>query len=164
MTDDQERAPILEALGAYGRSGIYPFHTPGHKFGRFADADLEALVGREGLALDLPALTATDNTFHPSGCVREAQQLAADLMGARESFFLSAGSTLGIATALLATVPPGETVVLPRNIHRSVVAGLVLSGARPRFVEHEVLPECGALEAPVSETAMSDVDESVRLA
>src|SRR5207342_3688952 len=69
------------------------------------------------------------------------------------TFFLSAGSTLGIGTALLAAVPPGGTVVLPRNIHRSVVAGLVLSGALPRFVSHDVLPECGALGVSASALA-----------
>jgi lysine decarboxylase len=142
---DHERAPIYETLVNYVRGGIYGFHTPGHKGGRFAAPELTELVGRSGLALDLPAMTATDNTFHPTHCVREAQALAADLFGAGATFFLSAGSTLGVATALLATVPPGGTVVLPRNIHRSVVAGLVLSGAVPRFVQHDVLPECGAL-------------------
>ncbi len=142
---DHERAPIFETLTKYARSGIYGFHTPGHKGGRFAAAELTELVGKSGLALDLPAMTATDNTFHPTGCVRDAQQLAADLFGAEATFFLTAGSTLGVATSLLAAVPPGGTVVLPRNIHRSVVAGLVLSGALPRFVQHDVLPECGAL-------------------
>jgi arginine/lysine/ornithine decarboxylase len=77
--------------------------------------------------------------------VRDAQALAADLFGAGATFYLTAGSTLGVATSLLAAVPPGGTVLLPRNIHRSVVAGLVLSGALPRFVKHDVLPECGAL-------------------
>src|SRR5262245_24927448 len=96
-------------------------------------------------------MTATDNTFHPTGCVRDAQALAADLMGARESFFLAAGSSLGVATALMAAVPPGATVAMPRNIHRSVVAGLVLSGARPRFMNHAVLAECGALGVPIEE-------------
>lgn len=142
---DHERAPIFETLTNYERSGIYGFHTPGHKGGRFAAPELTELVGKSGLALDLPAMTATDNTFHPTGCVRDAQQLAADLFGAGNTFFLTAGSTLGVAAALLASVPPGGTVVLPRNIHRSVVAGLVLSGALPRFVSHDVLPECGAL-------------------
>ncbi len=150
---DQERAPLFETLERYAQGGIYPLHTPGHKGGRFADADLAALVGPRGLALDLPGMTATDNTFHPTGCVRDAQTLAADLMGAQESFFLAAGSSLGVATALLAAVPPAATVALPRNIHRSVVAGLVLSGARPRFMNHDVLPECGALGVPVEELA-----------
>jgi arginine decarboxylase len=142
---DHERAPLFDRLTEYAAGGIYPLHTPGHKGGRFADADLASLVGRHGLALDLPGMTATDNTFHPTGCIRNAQRLASDLVGAEASFFLAAGSTLGVATALLASVPPGETVALPRNIHRSVVAGLVIAGARPRFIEHDVLPECGAL-------------------
>ena len=142
---DQQRAPLFDTLSQYARSGIYPLHTPGHKGGWFADADLAALVGREGLALDLPGMTATDNTFHPTGCVRDAQRLAGELVGARETFFLSAGSTLGVSAALVAAVPPGATVALPRNIHRSVVAALVLSGARPRFMPCDALAECGAL-------------------
>jgi lysine decarboxylase len=156
---DHQRAPIFETLAGYARSGIYGFHTPGHKGGRFAAPELTELVGKCGLALDMPAMTATDNTFHPGGCIRDAQQLAADLFGARETFFLSAGSTLGVAAALLAAVPPGRTVALPRNIHRSVVAGLVLSGALPRFIPHEVLPECGALGVtPTALAAALDTD------
>ena len=142
---DHERAPIYETLTNYVGSGIYGFHTPGHKGGRFAAPELTELVGRSGLALDLPAMTATDNSFHPTGCVRDAQALAADLFGAGATFYLTAGSTLGVATSLLAAVPAGATVVLPRNIHRSVVAGLVLSGGLPRFVQHDVLADCGAL-------------------
>jgi arginine decarboxylase len=148
---NQDRAPLFETLDRYAKGGIYPLHTPAHKGGRFADADLAALLGNRGLALDLPGMTATDNTFHPTGCVRDAQTLAADLVGAQESFFLAAGSSLGVATALMAAVPPGATIALPRNIHRSVVAGLVLSGARPRFMSHPVLPECGALGVPIEE-------------
>ncbi|HEX4413563.1 MAG TPA: aminotransferase class I/II-fold pyridoxal phosphate-dependent enzyme [Lacipirellulaceae bacterium] len=147
---DHERAPIYETLTNYVASGIYGFHTPGHKWGRFAAPELTELVGRSGLALDLPSMTATDNTFHPTHCVRDAQALAADLFGAGSTFYLTAGSTLGITTALLAAVPPGGTVVIPRNVHRSVVAGLVLSGALPRFVKHDVLAECGALGVSAS--------------
>lgn len=142
---DPLRAPIYETLAGYARSGIYGFHTPAHKGGRFAAQELTDLVGKSGLALDLPAMTATDNTFHPSGCIRDAQQLAAVLFGARATFYLTAGSTLGVAAALLAAVPQGRTLALPRNVHRSVVAGLVLSGALPRFLPHDVLHECGAL-------------------
>jgi lysine decarboxylase len=156
---DQERAPIYETLAGYARSGIYGFHTPGHKSGRFAAPELTDLVGKSGLALDLPAMTATDNTFQPTGCIRDAQQLAAEVFGAGQTFFLSAGSTLGIATALLAAVPQGHTVAMPRNIHRSVVAGLVLSGALPRFLPHDVLPECGALGvSPSALAAALDTD------
>ena len=156
---DQERAPIYETLTSYAASGMYGFHTPGHKAGRFAAPELTELVGKSGLALDLPAMTATDNTFHPTGCVRDAQLLAAELFGAGATFYLSAGSTLGVATSLLAAVPPGGIVAMPRNVHRSVVAGLVLSGALPRFMPHDVLPECGALGVTPA-TAAAALDAS----
>jgi lysine decarboxylase len=156
---DQDRAPIYETLANYARSGMYGFHTPGHKSGRFTAAEVTELVGRSGLGLDLPGMTATDNTFNPTGCVRDAQELAAHLFGAGQTFYLSAGSSLGIAAALLAAVPPGQTIALPRNIHRSVIAGLVLSGAVPRFMPQDVLPECGALGvAPEAVTAAIDAN------
>jgi lysine decarboxylase len=142
---DQRRTPILDTLAEYLAQDIYPFHTPGHKGGRFVPPELTRLWGADVLAFDLPAMTATDNTLHPTGCVLEAQQLAAELFGAAETFYLGSGSTTAVAAMLLAAVPPGETVLIPRNVHRSVASALVLSGARPRFLRHEVLPECGAL-------------------
>lgn len=147
----QSRLPLVETLAEYRRGGIYPFHTPGHKGGRFAPVQIEEMIGKSGLALDLPAMTATDNTMHPSGCVRDAQALAAELYGAAETFYLTAGSTLGIAAAILAAVPDGATIALPRNIHRSVTAALVLSGARPRFMRQGVSPSCGALAVAPAE-------------
>jgi lysine decarboxylase len=142
---DQDRAPILETLADYLARGVYPFHTPGHKGGQFAPPELVELWGSATWSYDLPAMTATDNTLHPTHCVKEAQELAAELFGSAATFYLGAGATTGIAGMILAAVPPGETILLPRNVHRSVASALVLSGARPRFLSHDVLPECGAL-------------------
>jgi arginine decarboxylase len=142
---DQDRAPILETLRNYIAGGTYAFHTPGHKAGRFAPPELVELWGQQTFDYDLPAMTATDNTLHPTHCVKEAQELAAEVFGAAATFYLGGGATTGIAAMILAAVPPGGTILLPRNVHRSVAAALVLSGARPRFIEPEVLPQCGAL-------------------
>jgi arginine decarboxylase len=142
---DQSRAPILDTLRDYIAGGTYALHTPGHKSGRFAPPELVELWGERTFQYDLPAMTATDNTLHPTHCVKEAQELAADLFGAAATFYLGGGATTGIAAMILAAVPPGRTILLPRNVHRSVAAALVLSGARPQFIEPQVLPECGAL-------------------
>jgi lysine decarboxylase len=144
-TLDQSRAPILETLHEYLARGVYPFHTPGHKGGRFAPPELVELWGPAAFAYDLPAMTATDNTLHPTHCVKAAQELAAEAFGAAATFYLGMGASTGIAAMVLAAVPPGETILLPRNVHRSVASALVLSGARPKFLHHDVLPECGAL-------------------
>jgi lysine decarboxylase len=141
----QDSAPILETLTAYISRGVYPFHTPGHKGGRFTPPELVDLWGPTAFAYDLPAMTATDNTLHPTHCVKEAQELAAELFGAAATFYTGMGASTGVAAMVLAAVPPGETILLPRNVHRSVASALVLSGARPQFLPHDVLPECGAL-------------------
>jgi arginine decarboxylase len=159
---DQNRAPILETLRDYIAGGTYAFHTPGHKGGRFVPPELLELFGQDLFDYDLPAMTATDNLLHPTHCVREAQELAAELFGAAASFYLGGGATTGIAAMILAAVPPGGAILLPRNVHRSVAAALVLSGARPRFIEPQVLPECGALgisgETIAAELARESVD------
>ncbi|MCC6493484.1 MAG: arginine decarboxylase [Pirellulales bacterium] len=142
---NQDRAPILETLRDYIAGGTYAFHTPGHKAGRFAPPELVELFGQTAFDYDLPAMTATDNLLHPAHCVQEAQALAAEVFGAAATFYLGGGATTGIAAMILAAVPPGGTILLPRNVHRSVAAALVLSGARPRFIEPQVLPHCGAL-------------------
>jgi arginine/lysine/ornithine decarboxylase len=106
-------------------------------------------------------MTATDNLLHPTHCVKEAQELAAELFGAAATFYLGGGATTGIAAMILAAVPPGGTILLPRNVHRSVAAALVLSGARPRFIEPEVLPECGALGISAATIANALAEEPV---
>lgn len=155
---DQSRAPILETLSAYLARGVYPFHTPGHKGGRFAPPELVELWGQKAFDYDLSAMTATDNTLHPTHCVKDAQELAAELFGAAATFYLGMGASTCISAMILAAVPPGGAILLPRNVHRSVASALVLSGARPKFLQHAVLPECGALgvttetiEAAISE-------------
>lgn len=158
---DQSRAPILDALRDYIAGGTYPLHTPGHKAGRFAPPELVELWGERTFRYDLPAMTATDNTLHPTHCVKEAQELAAELFGAAATFYLGGGATTGIAAMILAAVPPGRTILLPRNVHRSVAAALVLSGARPRFIEPVVLPQCGALGLTADQVAEALAEESV---
>jgi lysine decarboxylase len=156
---DHARAPILETLSEYLARGVYPFHTPGHKGGRFTPPELLELWGPTTLAYDLPAMTATDNTLHPTHCVKDAQELAADLFGAAATFYLGGGATTAVAAMILAAVPPGETLLLARNVHRSVGSALVLSGARPRFLSQTVLPECGAL-AVTAEAVAAGLEES----
>ncbi|QDT75777.1 aminotransferase class I/II-fold pyridoxal phosphate-dependent enzyme [Lacipirellula limnantheis] len=135
----------METLRSYIAGGTYPFHTPGHKGGRFAPPELVDLWGQGVFDYDLPAMTATDNLLHPTHCVQEAQELAAELFGAAATFYTGGGATTVIAAMILAAVPPGGTILLPRNVHRSVASALVLSGARPKFLRHDVLPQSGAL-------------------
>jgi arginine/lysine/ornithine decarboxylase len=90
---------------------------------------------------DLPELPELDNLFAPQGAIASAQELAAKTYGVAETRFLVNGSTSGIIGAILATCGPGEKIILPRNIHQSVISGLILSGAIPIFISPEYDPE-----------------------
>jgi arginine decarboxylase len=142
---DQTRAPVLDTLVRYAAGDILPLHTPGHKRGRFAPPRLKELWGEAVWRLDLPSMTATDNLQHPQGCLIEAQALAAELFGADATYFLTGGSSQAVSAMFLTAAPPGSTVLMPRNVHRSVVNALALSGAVPKFLPHGVLADCGAL-------------------
>lgn len=126
--------PLVNALAIAANRDHSRFYAPGHKGGAGAAASLKALVGAPTFRADLPELPELDNLFSPSGPIDQAQRLAAQTFGAEETFFLANGSTCGIEAALLATCAPGEKVLIPRNAHQSVFAGLVLCGAQPIYL------------------------------
>lgn len=134
---DQARAPLLEALLAYVARRPALFHVPGHKQGRGAPAEWRRALGRGALAMDLTEAPGLDDLHAPEGVIAEAQALAAAAFGAGRSYFLVGGTTAGLQALLLAVCRPGDRVVVPRHAHRSVLAGLILSGATPVYVAPE---------------------------
>jgi arginine decarboxylase len=134
---DQKQSPLLSALRIWADRDDAPFHTPGHKKGEASSAAFQALIGHRALRADLPELPALDNLFAPQGVIQQAQELAAAAFGADRTWFLANGSTSGVIAAILATCHPGDTIVLPRNAHQSVISGVILAGANPVFVMPE---------------------------
>lgn len=133
----------------YVDGGVLGFHMPGHGQGRTVPARFAELIREHGLACDITQVLGMDDILRPDGPCLEAQRLAADLYGADHSYFLINGSSGGIHAMLLAAVRPGETVLLPRNVHRSTIAGLQLCGARAIFFE---TPHDGELDTGVAAT------------
>jgi arginine decarboxylase len=134
---DQTTTPLLTALQTWADRDYSPFHTPGHKKGQGSSSGLRDLIGDRALQADLPELPELDNLFAPQGVIQQAQELAAAAFGADRTWFLANGSTSGVMAAILATCHPGDPIVLPRNIHQSVISGLILAGAHPVFVMPE---------------------------
>ncbi|MDW8059832.1 MAG: aminotransferase class I/II-fold pyridoxal phosphate-dependent enzyme [Thermomicrobium sp.] len=145
MTDEQSRAPYLERWLAYLAEGVVPFSTPGHKQGRGAPPEFAAAFGAGALELDIPHDGGTYDTHLPTDPLDEAERLAAALWGAHDAVFLVNGSTTGNLAALLTLSRPGQPIVVTRAMHKSLLAGLILSGARPVYVVPEVDEETGFL-------------------
>ncbi len=143
MPHDQETTPYLDAVLAYRRRGFTPFHTPGHKLGRGAPEKLRELVGETCLQVDLAMAGAVEDTRESTGLIHLAEEYAAEAWGADRCHFLVNGSTSGVHALALTLAGPGETVVVPRNAHKSLLAALIYSGAMPRYVEPAVDADWG---------------------
>lgn len=132
--------PLIHALRHWTARNHAPFYTPGHKHGRGMGRDFQDLWHHAGLQGDLPELPGLDNLASPTGPIADAQALAAQTFGADHTRFLVNGSTAGVIAGILATCSPGDRILLPRNIHRSVISGLIHSGAVPVYIQPEYLP------------------------
>lgn len=152
MRFKQTETPLLAAMEYYVHDQVMPFHTPGHKQGKGMHKTLETLIGRDALALDLALIEELDDFHEPYGCIKDAQDLAAQLYGADHSFFVINGTTGGIYAMIMATAGPGEKIIVPRNAHRSIIGGIILSGAIPIFMQPEVDDELGLAMGVTPET------------
>ena len=131
---NQERMPFVEALESYKKQHFVPFHTPGHKIGVEAPPLLKDWMG-PALPYDLGVMYALDDLHEPEGELKEAQELTAELYGADCCWFSINGTTALIEAMIMGAVGPDETIIIPREAHRSVISGLVLSGAKPVYMD-----------------------------
>jgi len=113
------------------------FHMPGHK------GNIPVPI------VDVTELSGTDNLMCPEGIIKEAQEKMAKVLGKKETFFLTGGATGGILASVLATITPGERVLVDRNCHASVIYGLILAGGIPKFVYPKINEEFG-IPCPLS--------------
>ena len=138
MYREQMQAPIAEAMGHYREDGALAFHTPGHKQGLGAHPLLKELITEKGLGEEVSLMEELDDLHEPTMCIAEAQRLAAELYGAESAYFCINGTTGAVQAMLMGALSPGDTVLVPRNAHRSIIGGLILSGARPVYLQPEV--------------------------
>lgn len=133
---DHSRAPVLDALQAYRRDGIVAFHPPGHRQGRGDGVDPRVLdvVGAQVFAADVLATNGLDDRRMTRRVIERAQELMADAVGAEHTFFSTCGSSLSVKSAMLAVAGPGEKLLVPRHVHKSVISGLIISGVLPVWV------------------------------
>lgn len=123
----KESAPGLAArLMAYSASAAYPFHMPGHKrqFHPFLDP----------YTMDITEIYGFDNLHHAEGILLEAQQRAAHLYHASETFYLVNGSTCGILAAVAAATKRGGKILMARNCHKAAYHAALLNNLEVSYL------------------------------
>jgi len=137
MVMDQNRMPIYEALQHFKKDRIVPFDVPGHKRGK-GNKELTDFLGEKCLTVDVNSMKPLDNLCHPVSVIRDAEILAADAFGAANAFFMVGGTTSAVQNMVLTACKAGDKIILPRNVHRSAINALILSGAVPVYVNPDI--------------------------
>jgi arginine/lysine/ornithine decarboxylase len=129
----QEKAPIYEALLKYKSMRVVPFDVPGHKQGR-GNPELIEFLGEKCLSVDVNSMKPLDNLIHPISVIKQAEELAAAAFRAQHAFFMVNGTTSSVQAMIMSVCKRGDKIILPRNVHRSAINALIVSGAVPVYV------------------------------
>ncbi|MFJ3648279.1 aminotransferase class I/II-fold pyridoxal phosphate-dependent enzyme [Streptomyces murinus] len=135
MRSNHDEAPVLDALARYHDADELGFTPPGHKQARGADPRARAVLGDAVFHGDVLANRGLDDRLARSRVLERAEQLMADAVHAEHTFFSTCGSSLSVKAAMLTVTCPGSRLLVGRDAHKSVVAGLILSGVEPVWVE-----------------------------
>ncbi|WP_153462481.1 aminotransferase class I/II-fold pyridoxal phosphate-dependent enzyme [Sediminibacillus terrae] len=139
----QEQTPLFTGLVNHMNRNPIQFHIPGHKKGVGMNPDFRAFIGDNALGIDLINIEPLDDLHHPQGMIKKAQELAAEAFSADYTFFSVQGTSGAIMTMVLSVCGPGDKIIVPRNIHKSVTTAIIFSGATPVFIHPEVDKELG---------------------
>jgi len=139
----QYETPLFTGLLEHIKKNPIQFHIPGHKKGAGMDEQFRSFIGENALAMDLINIGPLDDLHQPKGMIKRAQQLAAEAFGADYTFFSVQGTSGAIMTMVMSVAGPGDKIIVPRNVHKSVMSAIVFSGATPIFVHPEIDKELG---------------------
>ncbi|PMC07053.1 ornithine decarboxylase [Microbacterium sp. UMB0228] len=145
---DQNRAPILEAMNEYHELNRYGYTPPGHRQGRGVDPRVLEVLGADVFRNDLLASAGLDDRSSTNGYLSDAENLMADAVGADHAFFSTCGSSLSVKATILAVTRGEGEILIGRDAHKSVTAGLVLSGLQPRWISPTWDPELHIAHPP----------------
>ncbi|MBP5378483.1 MAG: aminotransferase class I/II-fold pyridoxal phosphate-dependent enzyme [Ruminococcus sp.] len=153
----QVNAPIYEALRKFRRMRVVPFDVPGHKRGR-GNMELTEFLGEDCMNVDVNSMKPLDNLCHPVSVIKDAEMLAAEAFGAANAFFMVGGTTSAVQSMIMYACKEGDKIIMPRNVHRSAINAIILTGAVPVYVNPDVNHQLGiALGMSVSQ-----VEQAIR--
>jgi len=156
---DQHRAPIYEALQKYKSRRILPFDVPGHKQGR-GNPELTEFLGEKCLSVDVNSMKPLDNLVHPVSVIKEAEELAADAFGAHHAYFMVNGTTAAVQAMIMSVCKQGDKIIMPRNVHKSAINALIISGAIPVYVNPGVDKRLGIALGMSLEAVRKAIEEN----
>lgn len=131
---DQRRTPYADAISKYAKQQYLRLGTPGHQVSDLSHPMLSEYFGKHILSLDVQTLIDGIDVGPYPTALDESLMLAAQAWGAKRTWFLTNGASMGNLMACLALRALGDRIVLQRSVHSSVIDGLAFSGLAASFV------------------------------
>ncbi|HEO8420755.1 aminotransferase class I/II-fold pyridoxal phosphate-dependent enzyme [Niallia sp. FSL W8-0635] len=154
----QHETPLYHGLLEHVKKDPVQFHIPGHKKGNGMDPEFRNFIGENALSIDLINIGPLDDLHYPKGMIKQAQQLAAEAFGADHTFFSVQGTSGAIMTMIMSVCGPGDKIIVPRNVHKSVMSAIIFAGAIPIFIHPEVDKNLGISHGITIESVQHALD------
>ncbi len=130
--------PIYSNLINYSNNNFSSFHTPGHKNGKLFKKfkNLKKSFENNIFSMDLSVSCPEIDSLHkPHKTIKYAQDLASKTFNSDKTYFIVGGSTLANLIYIFSIFSTGDKVIVSRNIHKSIWAGIKLRQLKPVFVQ-----------------------------
>lgn len=154
----QYQTPLFTGLLAHASRNPIQFHIPGHKKGAGMAPEFRKFIGENALSIDLINIAPLDDLHAPHGMIRDAQVIAAEAFGADHTYFSVQGTSGAIITMVMSVCNPGDKILVPRNVHKSILTGIILSGALPIFMTPELDYNLGIAHGVSLESVRAGLD------
>lgn len=154
----QSETPLWTAIKAVRDSKMVFFDVPGHK--RNPNTNVAKNFGRELIRLDANSSKPLDNMINPIGVIKDAELLMAEAMGADYAFFLVNGTTQGVQSMILSVCNPGDKIIIPRNVHKSVINALIIGGVIPVYMQPVIDHKLCIAHGVTVETARNAIESN----
>ena len=135
---DQNETPIFNSLMEYVNNKTIPFHVPGHKKGVGIPKEFKDFVKEDVFKMDVTVFKSVDSLHNPTSSIKKAELLVAEAYNSDYSFFCINGTTVAIQAMIMSAVQQGDKILIPRNVHKSITSGIILSGAIPVYMEPDI--------------------------
>ena len=133
--DKQNKVPIFDTLLGHAKRNVTSFHTPGHKNGKGIDPILKEVTGDGLYKFDVTVFDEVDSLHDPVGPIKKAEELMAQAYGVKHSLFLVNGTSVGNIAMFLSACDPGDSIIVSRSSHKSIMGGIILSGVWPIWLQ-----------------------------
>lgn len=151
----QFETPLFTALKEHAQHDPIQFHIPGHKKGIGMEPDFREFIGHNALSIDLINIGPLDDLHLPKGIIKQSQDLAAKAFGADHTFFSVQGTSGAIMAMIMSVCGHGDKILVPRNVHKSIMSAIVFSGAIPIFV-HPVVDQTLGISHGITSDAIKN--------